>query len=240
MALKSRAMLLPMIFGVYGVRSVTGLLIGGVITDNKTLSWRFIFWIKLHLVYFKESSTNSKSRTIAYQENTCTIPLYIFRNRTSVKDTSAKDSGIYLHPLVISNSLTTLSAGWITSKVEYYVPFMCIGAPILAAGDGLYQLIRLHSPASEWIGAGAKEFRKLISSELMDEVIEAFGSALRDVFLLALAGAVVALAISSAMEWRRFPQDRKREDSASETTQAPPAQDVEKEPMGNNSVAAII
>lgn len=46
-ALEKRAFLLALIFGIYGVGSVTGPLIGGVITDNKTLSWRFIFWINL-------------------------------------------------------------------------------------------------------------------------------------------------------------------------------------------------
>lgn len=45
--LKKRAMLLAILFSLYGAGSVAGPLIGGVITDNKTLTWRFIFWMNL-------------------------------------------------------------------------------------------------------------------------------------------------------------------------------------------------
>ena len=251
----------------------------------------------------------------------CTVPLYLFRNRTvcaasgfmmflqlaitvqtyywpiyfqSVKDTSAKDSGIYMFPFCISSMFSTLAAGWITSKVGYYVPFMWIGAPILATGAGLFGLLSAHSPASSWAGyqivsgigygicgqipilavqvvlekedvptgcvfviffeclggalatsiaqnlftdnllknlrgidgvdgaavvaAGAKDFRRLIRPELLDKVIDAFGDALRNVFLLALASSIVALVISAAMEWRRLPRDTKDSDPGSEST----------------------
>lgn len=215
-------------------------------------------------------------------------PLYF----QSVKGVSARDSGIYLLPLCISSSLSTLSAGWVISKVGYYVPFMWIGAPILATGAGLFQLIRVSSPASRWVGyqiasgigygicgqipilavqvvldkedvptgcviviffeclggalatsiaqnlftdtllknlseidgvdgaavvaAGATGFRPLIHPELLEKVIDAFAAALRNVFLLALASAAVALVVSAAMEWRRLPQDTKKSDSGSE------------------------
>jgi MFS family permease len=215
-------------------------------------------------------------------------PLYF----QSVEGTSAKESGIYLLPLCISSALSTLIAGWITSKVGYYVPFMWIGAPLLATGSGLFQLIHVHSPASRWIGyqivsgigfgicsqipilsvqvaldkedvptgcviviffsrlggalatsvaqnlftdnllknlrgidgvdaaavvaAGATDFRQLVHPELLDKVIDAFGAALRNVFLLALASAAVGLVVSAAMEWRRLPQDTKKSDSGNE------------------------
>ena len=215
-------------------------------------------------------------------------PLYF----QSVKGTSAKDSGIRMLSLCVSTSLSTLSAGWIISKVGYYVPFMWIGPPILAIGGGLFQLIRAHSPASRWIGyqivsgigyglcgqtpilavqvvldkedvptgcvlviffqclggalatsigqnlftdklqgnlrgidgvdsaavvaAGAADFRRFVPPALLNKVIDAFGSALRNVFLLALAAAVVALVVSSAMEWRRLPLETKKKECTSE------------------------
>ena len=45
--LRKRAMLMGMISAVYGVGSVSGPLVGGVITDNPKLTWRFCFWINL-------------------------------------------------------------------------------------------------------------------------------------------------------------------------------------------------
>lgn len=42
--------------------------------------------------------------------------------------------------------------GWTLSKVGYYVPFMWIGAPTLAIGAGLFQLLRVNSPISKCLG----------------------------------------------------------------------------------------
>ncbi|KAI0123142.1 major facilitator superfamily domain-containing protein [Xylariales sp. AK1849] len=332
-ALKKRAMMLAIVLGVYGVGSVTGPFIGGVITDNYSLTWRFIFWINLPFGLLRIQKIRQLDIPgallligaitlfgcligfglvlIAFlllqirDKEGGTVPLYIFRNRTvcaacgsvlfiqmamvllsyywpiyfqSVMGTDAKDSGIYLLPLIISNSIATLGAGWITSKTGHFVPLMCIGVPFFAVGNGLYQLIHVHSPASEWIGyqivvgigygiciqmplmavqvvldkpevptgcvmiiffqclggalgcyrisqqvdgvdgdaiirAGAIEFRNVIPQRLLDKVIEAFASALRNVFLVAVAAPVVAFVISLAMEWRRLPPEHESQDS---------------------------
>jgi len=45
--LRKRPVLMGLISIVYGLGSVLGPLIGGVITDNATLTWRFCFWINL-------------------------------------------------------------------------------------------------------------------------------------------------------------------------------------------------
>lgn len=270
----------------------------------------------------------------------CTIPLYIFKCRSvgvscvfmlffqlsfvaqtyywpiyfqSIRNTSARDSGIYLLPLVISNGITTLVVGWLVSKIGHYVPFMICGSALLAVGSGLYQLISAHSPASEWIGfqivsglgygmsiqlpilaiqvvlddvdvptgcvmviffqclggalatsvgqniftdsligklhklhgvdasaivdAGAKDFRAIVPQELLFEVIDAFQSALRRVFLLAMAVATIAFASSWLMEWRKVPQDPKRlsEAALTEGTKEQTGLDNTNEKQGEDS-----
>lgn len=203
----------------------------------------------------------------------------------SVKDTSARDSGIFMFPFAISTMLSTFVTGWIISKVGYYVPFMWVGAPVLAAGGALFKLLNAYSPPLNWAGyqiisgigygicgqipflavqvvlnredvptgcvlvilfeclgaslgpsiaqnlftdtilkklqkvdgvngeavvaAGAKDFRRLIRSDLLDTVVDAFGDALWNVFLLTVISSAAALVISIGMEWRTLPKNTK-------------------------------
>ncbi|KAJ5988012.1 hypothetical protein N7481_003222, partial [Penicillium waksmanii] len=46
-SLQKQAMLSPIVLGMYNIGSAIGPLVGGSITDNKTLTWRFVFWINL-------------------------------------------------------------------------------------------------------------------------------------------------------------------------------------------------
>ncbi|KAJ5635708.1 uncharacterized protein N7484_009021 [Penicillium longicatenatum] len=246
-SLEKQAMLSPIVLGMYNIGSAVGPLVGGSITDNKKLTWRFIFWINLPfgavglvLVWFTlrkpppavkgDLPWKQKLRqldllgatvllgavsclNLALQwggivypwsdtkvfgcligfgllliiflylqfrsEENSNIPLRIFRSRTvsascgfmmlvqmaivlqsyfwpiyfqSVKNTNAKDSGINLLPLIVSNSLATICAGSIASKFGHYVPFMWAGPLVLAAGGGLYQVVRPDSPSGQWIG----------------------------------------------------------------------------------------
>lgn len=254
-----------------------------------------------------------------------TIPLHIFRSRTvsascafmmlvqvaivlqsyywpiyfqSVRNTSARDSGINLLPLIVSNSLGTICAGSLASRFGHYVPFMWIGPLILATGGGLYQMVRVDSPRGDWIGfqilsglgygscsqmpilavqvvldradiptglvvvmffqmlggalapsvgqnlftdallqnlnkiqgidgaavvaAGARGFREVVPSPLMDAIITSFNSALRNVFWVGLATPTLAWIISWTMEWRQLP------DSKNPVTQAPIEEVTEK------------
>lgn len=253
------------------------------------------------------------------------IPLHIFRSRTvsascafmmlvqiaivlqsyfwpiyfqSVKNTSARDSGINLLPLIVSNSLGTLCAGSIASKFGHYVPFMWVGPVVLATGGGLYQLVRANSPRGHWVGfqilsglgygscsqmpilavqvvlnkpdipsglvmimffqmlggalapsvgqnlftdgllrnlrtvqgvdgaavvaAGAGGFREVVPPKLTNAVVDAFNSALRNVFWVALATPTLAWITSWAMEWRQLP------DSKKSNTQTPAEEVMEK------------
>lgn len=216
----------------------------------------------------------------------------------SVKDTSARDSGINLLPLIVSNSLGILCSGAIASRFGHYVPFMWVGPLVLATGGGLYQLVRVDSPRGHWIGfqvlsglgygicsqmpilavqvvlskpdiptglvmimffqmlggalapsvgqnlftdgllqnlskvqgvdsaavvaAGASGFRAVVPPSLMNAVVDAFNSALRKVFWVALAAPVLAWITSFAMEWRQLPDFKKQ------STQ-PPDEEVAEE-----------
>jgi MFS family permease len=216
----------------------------------------------------------------------------------SVKNTNARDSGINLLPLIVSNSLGMLCAGSIASRFGHYVPFMWIGPLILATGGGLYQLVRPDSPRGHWIGfqilsglgygscsqmpilavqvvlskpdiptglvmimffqmlggalapsvgqniftdgllqnlnklqgidseaivaAGASGFREIVPRDLMDAVIDAFNSALRNVFWVAVATPAIAWITSWALEWRQLPGSKKK------VTQYPAEEAVEK------------
>ncbi|KAJ0160977.1 putative HC-toxin efflux carrier TOXA [Colletotrichum tanaceti] len=386
-ALKKQAVLSPFVLGMYSIGSTVGPLVGGSITDNKSLTWRFVFWINLPfgavgllLVWFALRKPPPAVRgglpwlqkirqidipgailllgatsclnlalqwggivypwsnanvfgcligfglllaTFLYLQvrgkESSTVPLHIFRSRTvsascgfmmlvqvaivlqsyywpmyfqSVRNTNARDSGINLLPSIVSNSLGTFCAGWISSKTGHYVPLMWIGAPLLATGGGLYQLIRADSPMGEWIGfqilsglgygmcsqmpilavqvvlgksdvptglvmvmffqmlggalapsvgqnlftdgllrnlgrvqgvdgaavvaAGGVGFREMVPPERLEAVVDAFNSALGNVFWVALAAPVLAWIVSWAMEWRKLP------DSKTATIQAPP------------------
>lgn len=45
--LRQRPVLMGLISIIYGVGSVLGPLVGGPITDNARLTWRFCFWVNL-------------------------------------------------------------------------------------------------------------------------------------------------------------------------------------------------
>ncbi|KAK7225152.1 hypothetical protein V2G26_013155 [Clonostachys chloroleuca] len=375
-ALKMQAKLSPVVLGMYNIGSTVGPLVGGAITDNKKLTWRFVFWINLPfgvvglaLVWFTLGKPPpavkgalpwtqkmrhldipgailllgatvclnlalqwggivypwSDSRVFGcliglalillaflgmqyFGKENATIPLHLFANRTawasfgfmmlvqtaivlqsyfwplyfqSVRGDSARDSGVKLLPLVISNSLGMLAGGWTASKTRHYVPLMWIGAPLLAVGGGLYQLMQKDTPAGPWIGyqiisgasygmcsqmpilavqvvlskadiptglvvvmffqmlggalapavgqnlltdkllrnlkglpgvdgaavvaAGGKGFTEIVPPALMDVVLDAYNSALKNVFWVGLATPAVAWVFSWMMEWRQLP-----------------------------------
>jgi MFS family permease len=46
-ALSKRPLVLAIVLGMYNVAAAIGPLVGGAITDNINLTWRFIFWVNL-------------------------------------------------------------------------------------------------------------------------------------------------------------------------------------------------
>ncbi|KAK2042411.1 MFS general substrate transporter [Colletotrichum somersetense] len=206
--LKKQARLSLVILVLYSIGSAIGPLVGGSITDSKTLTWRFIFWLNLHMIRQLDipgailllgatSCLNLALQwggivhpwshpnvfgcligfVLLFIAFVATVPLRTSRNCTvaascgfimlvqvaivlhsyywpiyfqSVKTSSSRDSGIFLLPTMVSKSLGTIYAGWVSSKSRHYVPLMWVGAPVLAVGAGLYQLIYPKSPG-QWI-----------------------------------------------------------------------------------------
>ncbi|KAL4813101.1 major facilitator superfamily domain-containing protein [Aspergillus spinulosporus] len=342
-SLKKQAMLSPIVLGMYNIGSAIGPLVGGSITDNKVLTWRFIFWINLHfgavglvLVWFTLSKPppavkgdlpwNQKlhqldlpGATLLLGATVClnltlqwggidyswsdpqvfgwligfallliaflslqfrgkenaNIPLRIFRSRTVSASCSfmmlvqvAIVVQSYFWPIYFH--LGTLCAGSLASRFGHYVPFMWVGPLVLATGGGLYQLVRADSPLGHQmpilavqvvlnkadiptglvmimffqmlggalapsvgqnlftdgllknlskvqeidgaavVAAGASGFREIVPPELMAAVVDAFNSALRNVFSVALATPALAWITSWAMEWRRLPDSKRQ------------------------------
>ena len=211
----------------------------------------------------------------------------------SVKDVSARASGINLLPSLVSSSIATFSAGLLINKAGVYVPFMWAGAALVATGAGCFQLIHPYSSASNWISyqiisglgfgmctqipilavqtvldkpdvpmgsvmvifflclggamatgigqniftsrllnrlktidgvdgpliikAGANSFRKLVPINRLDEVLAAFNSALKGVFLFSFISAAIALTVSLGIEWKRVGSSQVKEPTARAT-----------------------
>lgn len=72
------------------------------------------------------------------------------------------------------------------------------------------------------VAAGAGGFREVVPPKLTNAVVNAFNSALRNVFWVALATPTLAWITSWAMEWRQLP------DSKKSTTQTPAEEVMEK------------
>ncbi|CAI7611049.1 unnamed protein product [Penicillium manginii] len=319
------AMLSPIVLGVYNIGSAIGPLVGGSITDNKTLTWRFIFWINLPfgavglaLVWFTlRKPPPAVKAGLPWSQKLRQLDLpgaTLLLGATSCLNLALQWGGI-VYPwsdakvfgcligfsllLVVfvglqfrwKKSLSMLCAGAIVSKFGHYLPFMWIGPLILATGGGLYQLVRVDSPRGQWIGlqiisglgygccnqmpilavqvvlkkadiptgmvmimffqflggalgpsvgqnlftdgllrrlskvqsidgaavvaAGASGFREVVPPELIDFVVDAFNSALKSVFWVALATPALAWMISLAMEWLKLSSTKKHDTEAS-------------------------
>lgn len=65
------------------------------------------------------------------------------------------------------------------------------------------------------VAAGASGFREVVPPELIDFVVDAFNSALKSVFWVALATPALAWMISLAMEWLKLSSTKKHDTEAS-------------------------
>ncbi|KAI1452576.1 major facilitator superfamily domain-containing protein [Annulohypoxylon moriforme] len=76
------------------------------------------------------------------------IPIYF----QAVKGETALQSGIDTIPLILPNVIGILFAGFGTSKIGYYVPFIYLAVIIAPIGAGLLTTLEVDTSTAKWIG----------------------------------------------------------------------------------------
>jgi MFS family permease len=75
------------------------------------------------------------------------VPIYF----QAVRSLSAQDSGLRTLIFGVTIAIATLAAGYLVTRLGYYVPFMFIGAAIFALGSGLLTTLKLDSGPEKWL-----------------------------------------------------------------------------------------
>lgn len=70
----------------------------------------------------------------------------------AVQGSSAKASGLSILPFGITTAIATLVGSAIITLSGIYIPFMWLGAALLATGTGLLHTLHRSSPMKEWFG----------------------------------------------------------------------------------------
>ncbi|TAQ85849.1 hypothetical protein B7494_g5816 [Chlorociboria aeruginascens] len=70
----------------------------------------------------------------------------------SIKDVSAYESGIRMLPMVLALVVGSVQAGFLTSMVGYYAPFMIAGSVFMSIGAGLITTFTPETGHAKWIG----------------------------------------------------------------------------------------
>lgn len=70
----------------------------------------------------------------------------------AVQGSSAKTSGLSILPFGITTAVATLISSAMITLGGIYIPFMWIGAALLATGSGLLHTLHRSSPMKEWFG----------------------------------------------------------------------------------------
>jgi hypothetical protein len=76
------------------------------------------------------------------------LPFYF----QAIKGTTAEGSGVRTVAYLVSNTIGAIIAGGIVTVVGYYTPFTWLGSTLFTIGAGLLYSLKVHSPASQWIG----------------------------------------------------------------------------------------
>ncbi|KAI0517279.1 major facilitator superfamily domain-containing protein [Xylaria bambusicola] len=76
------------------------------------------------------------------------IPIYF----QAIKGDTALNSGIHTIPLILPNVIGILFAGFGTSKIGYYVPFIYLAAVLAPIGAGLLMTLEPNTSTAKWIG----------------------------------------------------------------------------------------
>lgn len=81
-----------------------------------------------------------------------TISYYLPYYFQATKGASARESGVYILPFVITNTFITFVTAGLISRFGIYVPFMYVGGAMLTVGCGLLHTLFVNSSPLAWIG----------------------------------------------------------------------------------------
>lgn len=80
------------------------------------------------------------------------LPFYF----QATKGVSPATSGLYILALGIPNSLATVACGLAMTTTKYYVPYIVVGAVVLAVGSGLLSTLNVDSNLGQIIGCKSR------------------------------------------------------------------------------------
>ncbi|KAL8830989.1 MAG: hypothetical protein Q9191_001117 [Dirinaria sp. TL-2023a] len=177
-ALRRRAIYIALLSSMFGISSVIGPILGGVLTDRAT--WRWCFWINLPFggvalltvfFFFKNPERKQTDMTgydsspnyvTAYHSSLNYLlslpghgPLHIYYIPfyfQAVKGTTAEGSGIRTIPYLVSTTIASVVIGGAITTFGWYTPFMWFGAAIFTVGSGMLYTLRVADYAGYWIG----------------------------------------------------------------------------------------
>ncbi|OBT83087.1 hypothetical protein VE02_08593 [Pseudogymnoascus sp. 03VT05] len=211
--MRQRPLFVGIVTSMYGVASVLGPTLGGLMTDSPRLTWRFCFWVNLPFgaiavaivtFVFKPTTVVNTGLSIPHKiaksgiadvvillaDMTCLVlalqwggsrthPPQIVTQRSvsicclyvssmqlailslvyflpfffqAVQGSTAKSSGLSILPFGITTAIATLLSSAIVTLIGIYIPFMWLGAALLAIGTGLLHTLHRSSPMREWFG----------------------------------------------------------------------------------------
>ena len=70
----------------------------------------------------------------------------------AIHGVSPMQSGIDNIPLILSQVLASLTAGFVTTMIGYYMPFIYISSIMMPIGAGMLTTFAVNTPTREWIG----------------------------------------------------------------------------------------
>ena len=111
--------------------------------ETATVPPRIVMKRSIAAAMWSQFCVGSSMMTLVYY-----LPIWF----QAIKDVSAYKSGIDILPLILGLVLSSISAGFLVTKVGYYTPFMIANSVIMSIGAGLITTWKPDTMHPKWIG----------------------------------------------------------------------------------------